>query len=289
MSRIPVEIISPQQYEGGGELPGFPIEHFPWKCLAQGDSWFSFGAIPPFLTTNLLWGLELSTGTCIVNCASPGAQIRRMANTTRSRKFLQLLNGSVAMKWDAILLSGGGNDVIDAVESTDASPSLRLLRFQPEWGDPALGPHKYVSDPGWETLRVHLRAVFEGFITARDRGVNRDQPVILHTYDLAAPRNAPAGLGFGPWLSKAFGNAYSIPQADWNMVAEELFNRLHTLLKEFTQDFVNVHLVDTIGMLTPAANDDGAATADWQNEIHPTRDGYQKLSDKWATLLDATL
>jgi hypothetical protein len=289
MARIPVEIITPQQYEGGGEFGPYPIGQFPWKCLAQGDSWFSFGAIPPFLTTNLLWGLELSTGTCIVNCASPGAKLRRMSDTTRSKKFLQLLNGALAMKWDGILLSGGGNDVIEAVQSTDPSPSLRLLRFQPEWGDPALGPHKYVSDPGWETFRVHLRAVFQDLITARDKGMNKHQPVILHNYDLAAPRDAPAGLGFGPWLSAALGGSFSIPQPDWNMVADELFARLQQLLDEFSRDFANVYVVNTIGTLTAAPNDSGAPTPDWQNEIHPTRDGYQKLSDKWATVLDAAL
>lgn len=288
MSSIPVQIITPQQFEGGGEFPAFPIEQFPFRCLAQGDSWFSIGAIPPFLTTNLLAGLELSSGTCIVNCASPGATLRRMADTTRSRKFLQLLHGALATKWDGILLSGGGNDVIEAVQSMDPAPALRLLRFQPEWGDPALGPHKYVSDPGWNTLRVHLRAVFDGFIAARDKGVNRGQPVILHSYDLMAPRHAPAGLGFGPWLSKAL-DAFAIPQTDWNMVAGELATRTHALLDGFRQGAANVHLVDTLGTLTPAPNDSTGPTEDWQNEIHPTRGGYRKLSDQWATVLDATL
>jgi hypothetical protein len=125
MARIPIQLIVPQQYEGGGELPAFPVEQYPWKCLAQGDSWFSMGAIPPFLTRNLLSVLELSTGTCIVSCATPGAQLRRMADTTRSRKFLQLLNGKLATKWDGILLSGGGNDLIEALQSMDPDPSLR--------------------------------------------------------------------------------------------------------------------------------------------------------------------
>jgi hypothetical protein len=288
MARIRIELIVPQQFEGGGELPAFPIEHYPWKCLAQGDSWFSIGAIPPFLTTNLLKGLELSTGTCVVSCATPGATLRRMADTTRSRKFLQLLNGTVAIKWDGILLSGGGNDLIEAVLSMDPEPSLRLLRVQGEWGDPALGPHKYVSDPGWDTFSGHLGAVFDALIQERDKGVNSGQPLILHSYDLPAPRNAPAGLNFGPWLSKAL-EAFTIAQPDWNMVAEELFTRLHKLLGDFEQDFPNVHLVDTLHTLTPAPNNSSAPSADWQNEIHPTEVGYQKLSDKWATALNGVL
>lgn len=135
---------------------------------------------------------------------------------------------------------------------------------------------------------MRLRAVFDGFIQAREKGINRGQPVILHTYDLPAPRNAPAGLNFGPWLSKAL-QAFGVVQTDWNMVAEELFTRLHTLLAGFEQDFANVHLVDTLHTLAPAPNDSGAPSTDWQNEIHPTRAGYGKLADKWATVLDAVL
>lgn len=288
MARIPVEIITPQQYLGGGEEPAFPIEQFPWRCLAQGDSWFSIGAIPPFLTTNLLWGLELSTGTCIVQCATPGATLKRMTDTTRSRRFLQLLNGPLASRWNGILLSGGGNDLIEALQSTAGDPALRLLRRQPEWGDADLGPHEYLSDPGWATFSAHLRAVMEDLVAARDAGINAGQPVILHTYDMPTPRDAPAGLNFGPWLSKALA-AFAVPQADWTRVTDVLFERLHALLAGFAADFAAVHVVDTLHTLARPALEDSAPTADWQNEIHPTRAGYQKLSDRWTPVLDALL
>lgn len=285
---IPAITITPDQYLGGGEVPAYPIEQFTNRCLAQGDSWFSIGAFPPHLTTNLLFGLKLAASTCIVNCAAPGKVLRHMTDTTTSTRFLQILNGVHSMQFDGILLSGGGNDLIDAVQSTDADPAKRLLRVQAEWGPPASGGARYVSDAGWAVFESHLADVFSRFVAARDQGVNQNAPVIFHTYDLMAPRDAGAGFGSGPWLSKAL-TTFNVPMADWNAVAKEFFARLHQLLNDLQQNHTNVHLVDTLNTLTAAANNDQGATADWQNEIHPTRAGYKQLSAKWAPVLDAVL
>ncbi|MDB5872219.1 MAG: hypothetical protein JWQ07_1661 [Ramlibacter sp.] len=285
---LPAITITPGQYLGGGEVPPYPIEQFTHRCLAQGDSWFSIGAFPPYLTTNLLFGLKLAASTCIVNCAVPGKVLQHMTDTTTSDTFLQMLNGALQAKFDGILLSGGGNDLIDALQSTDADPAKRLLRLQAEWGPPGTGGARYISDAGWTVFESHLQDVFSRFITARDQGVNQNVPVIFHTYDMAAPRPAGAGFGFGPWLSKAL-TAFNVPGPDWNDVSTELFDRLHQLLSRLEQIHANVHLVDTLGTLTRAGNSDPGATADWQNEIHPTKAGYKKLSAKWAVMLDAVL
>ena len=49
--------------------------------------------------------------TVIVNCAYPGAVLHRMVDMTRSPQFRRLLAGALAMRWDAILLSGGSTDI----------------------------------------------------------------------------------------------------------------------------------------------------------------------------------
>src|SRR5450755_2304641 len=48
--------------------------------LAQGDSWFSIGAIPPFATSNLIFNMQLSRKTCVVDCARPGATLVNMVD-----------------------------------------------------------------------------------------------------------------------------------------------------------------------------------------------------------------
>ena len=282
---IPVRIISPQQLKSAGELPAFPIEQFPKRFLAQGDSWFSIGAIPPHLTTNLLLELELAAGTCIVNCASPGQTLHKMTNTTRNPVFLNLLRGRTAFDWDAILISGGGNDLIAALESRDPAPALRILATEAERGDSALGAVRYLSPAGLLTFSDHLRAVFSQLVQARDSGRNAGKPIVFHTYDLAVPRDADAGFGFGPWLSAAF-TAFAIPPADWTPVARELFAQMHQLLTAVSQQFPSMVLVDTLGTLQMADANATGPSGDWQNEIHPTRRGYDKLGERWKPVLN---
>jgi hypothetical protein len=285
---LPAITITPDQYRGGGEVPAYPIEHFSTRLLAQGDSWFSIGALPPYLTTNLLFGLKRAASTCIVNCAVPGQVLHHMADTTTNTSFLQILNGAQSMKFEGILLSGGGNDMIDALQSTDTDPARRLLRVQAEWGPAGSGAARYISDAGWALFESHLDEVFGLLIAARDRGVNKNVPVFFHTYDFATPRNSGAGFGFGPWLFKAF-SSFQVPMTDWNDVSGELFERLRKLLGQLQSKYPNTHLVDSMGTLVRAGNGDTGATADWQNEIHPTKAGYKKLAMKWAAVLDAVL
>lgn len=286
MTSHPVRVITPDTF-ASQESP-FPADFFERGCLAQGDSWFSIGAIPPTLTTNLLDEFALARATYIVNCAAPGRELRIMADTTTSLPFLRLLKGNMARRWDAILLSGGGNDLIAWALSTTADENGRLFLLPTERPAGSLQPDQYLSDDGWSHFEFELIDVFAAFIDARDAGPNQGVPVILHTYDLPAPRPAPAGPGFGPWLSTAM-DSFGVPHQDWNNVASVLFQRLKKLLEDIAAHFPAVTLVDTLGTLQPAQNTDTGMTGDWCNEIHPTRAGYAKLAAVWDPVIDAAL
>ena len=286
MTSHPVRVITPDTF-ASQESP-FPADFFERGLLAQGDSWFSIGAIPPTLTTNLLDELVLARAAYVVNCAAPGRELRLMADTTTSLPFLRLLRGNMAQKWDAILLSGGGNDLIAWALGTRPSRSDRLFLLPSERPPGLLEPAQYLSDDGWSHFEFALIDVFAAFIDAREAGINQGVPVILHTYDLPAPRPAPAGPGFGPCLSKAMGG-FGVPQQDWNGVASLLFHRLETLLEDIAAHFPAATLVKTLGTLQPAQNADTGMTAGWCNEIHPTRAGYAKLAALWDPVIDAAL
>src|SRR3569832_238906 len=217
MAAHAVQVISPDTFSNQ-ENP-FPIDFFERGCLAQGDSWFSIGAIPPTLTTNLLDELVLARSTYIVNCAAPGRELRLMSDTTTSFSLLRLLKGNLASRFHAILLSGGGNDLIAWAQSTNGDPKQRVFLFPAERPSGPLQPDQYISADGWDHFEFLLLDVFSSFIAARDAGVNQGVPVIFHTYDLPAPRPAPAGLNFGPWLAPAM-TAFGIPQTDWNGVPQ---------------------------------------------------------------------
>ncbi|TFW09504.1 hypothetical protein E4K72_05525 [Oxalobacteraceae bacterium OM1] len=99
---------------GDGDI-GFSGIAEPVQILAQGDSWFSIGALPPFATTNLLMEMTFALPTCIVNCAHPGDTLAHMVNWRADPQFAVLVAGPRAWRWNAIFLSAGGNDLIDAI------------------------------------------------------------------------------------------------------------------------------------------------------------------------------
>ncbi|HSI60553.1 MAG TPA: SGNH/GDSL hydrolase family protein [Ideonella sp.] len=272
----------------------FPFDLFECKCLAQGDSWFSFGAIPPTLTTSVLAELELARATVVVNCASPGARLARMMDTTTQRAFLRHLAGKLSTRWDAILVSGGGNDLIEAATAGPAAAlGERLFLTAGERGGGPLPAEGYLSEAGWSTFAQHLTAVFEKLIKKRDSGQNRGVPMLFHNYHPVMPRPASAGFGFGPWLQPAL-SAFAIPPGDWLAVADALMARLAGLIdavlaaRRATDPGCELHVVDTrSAALVLAAAGSSGSSGDFANEIHPTRAGYRKLAGRWAQRLDA--
>lgn len=294
----PPKLIEPRSVYGSGEVGNFPFDLYTCAYLAQGDSWFSFGAVPPSATSNVLDELDLARSTVIVNCAVPGKVLRRMTDTTREKLFLGLLTGRLALKWNAILLSGMGNDLIDAAgASPTAPPHLRLLRSVAERG---AGPHRpplsgddYISNPGWATFASHLGVVLQALLQRRDSGINQRVPLLLHNYSRLMPRPAPAGLGFGPWLAPSL-TRFAVPAADWLAVTDALMDRLDTLVRNLIQAHRQadptcaLYLVDTrsAGLLLAKPGSAGES-GDFINEIHPSRSGYRKVAALWSKQMDS--
>jgi len=290
------QIIDPHAAIGSGEAGAYPFDLYQRQCLAQGDSWFSIGALPPTKTTRILAELQLAQSTVTVNCAYPGAVLHRMVDTTNSPLFLRLLCGPLAIKWHAILFSGGGNDLIAAIAAppTAALP-LRLLRTAAERGTGQLAPADYLSAPGWATFTEHVGAVFMQLLARRDSGINRTTPLIWHNYARVMPRPAPAGLGFGPWLLPAL-DQYAVPPADRLAVSDELMSRLRRLIDELVAALrardpqCGVFVADSMSAGVVLAEPDSVdVSGDWVNEIHLTRTGYRKCADAWQQVLDPLL
>jgi len=243
--------------------------------------------VPP--TTNLLTDMPLARSTVVVSSARPGKELAHMTDTVHDPEFMALLSGPrTRLPWDALLLSGGGNDLIDAaLAPPDVDPSLRLFLAQPEWGGQP-DASRFLSSAGWNTFVSHLTMVFAAVLAQCDHAVHPGMPVVLHTYDYVTPRDAPAIPGlFGPWLFKAM-NAYAIPDASRKELADLMIDKLALLLQSFVTTFPghDIHVVDTRGTLVRADADAHGPSGDWVNEIHPTIAGYAKLQAKWAPVLD---
>jgi hypothetical protein len=271
-----------------------PLSNFRWRFLAEGDSWFSMGALNPLTSANLLQEMTLSTRCVAVNCALPGDTLRRMVDTRRDPQFVSLLAGARARDWDALLISAGGNDLIDALGAQGAGVPLaqRLLRRADEWGPAADGVARYLSADGWTTFSDYLKANFEALLALRDRSPSAGRPVFSHGYAVPTPRPSGAGLGSGPWLLPPL-LAYAIPAADHPALARLLIEQLAALLASMAADqtrFPNLHFFDSTQLpIVPAAPGTSGESGDWANEIHLTHAGCRKVARPWGVAIDGVL
>lgn len=225
---------------------------FKRRLLAEGDSWFSLGG----WTGNLLMALD-DAHTLIVNCAGPGDEMSRMGGDV----FAELLAPTDGMpEWDAILLSGGGNDLLG-----------RCAEFVVP--DPAAPIDDAALTRVLDAIERHLRR-FMRIVQAGQPGV----PVVCHTYDLPPVSRRWWWWHLGPWVAPVF-NAAGIARESWNGLAAMLINDLCDRIRRVAEDAPALHVVDTLGLLNPRRH--------WRNEIHPNARGYAVLAQPWRAALRA--
>ncbi|SDX19097.1 SGNH/GDSL hydrolase family protein [Thiocapsa roseopersicina] len=260
---------------------GFPT--FPdLNLLAEGDSWFTISGLPPY---NLLFELRFRKHTRIVNCGTPGDTIVSMASIARSQQLREALSPGIK-RWDAILLSGGGNDLINAAGNIVLPKNNRPTHP----GNPA----DFCDQAALQDLIEDVQDGYRRMAAMRDvpGGPSRGVPILAHTYDYATPRDAPAIFGsLGPWLHRAF-NDREIPPEDRVELADCLTDRLANGLLALTAGshrIPDLIVVDTRGTLTRAALGHRGDSHDWQNEIHPNGGGYEKLAKRIEPVLEGLL
>lgn len=302
MSTEPLKIATPQDLDSN-EPP--PLEQARWRFLCEGDSWFTLGDLNPFASANLLQHLRFSEMCWAVNCATPGDTLSRMVDMNADPHLRSLLANSprpVVRRWDAILLSAGGNDLIDAIGTPparrDGSPiaqDRRLLRTPAEWGPPSDGVARYLSPAGWQRFADYLRANLRALVALRDSAGSQSNgvPIFMHTYALATPRNAGAGAGLGPWLFPALVR-FGVPVDEWPRLGAHLQRQLARLLGDCAADaaaFPNLRVFESLDGLDIVPATPGAAgnSGDWSNEIHLNADGCAKFGAAWSTRIEAAM
>ena len=256
---------------------------YKYRLLAEGDSWFTLGAVP---SSNLLFNLQLTKRAALVTIAEPGDTITHMGDPNRMLQLQRLLAvPQFAYKWDAILLSGGGNDLIDSAPE--------LLKS----GVPAsVDPSDFVDAGALQQLVDAVQKAYAAIVAVRDSdsSLSKGKPIYVHTYDYPTPRDSPArflGAGvLGPWLYPAFLLA-QIPESMWLALSAYLLDRLAEGILALdsqtgTKPLPGVFVVDTRHTLDRARLGVVTSDGDWANEIHPNTTGYKKLAQKLSARLN---
>ena len=240
--------------------------------IAEGDSWFDY----PFV--DVLKSLDDRHGFEIESVAHRGDSVEAMAYNGQlddfSRRIEKVLRRGVVPR--AILLSGGGNDV--------AGDQFQMLLNH------SLSPTRGLNERVVEGIiddRVRLAYVtILSAITALCESLaNATIPILLHGYDYPVPdgRGFWGGWWFlpGPWLKPGFDlKGYGDLKENIG-ICKDLIDRLNAMIRSVTAlpQFPHVKFIDLRGTLSNRASD---YEDWWDNEMHPTRKGFEAVADQFA-------
>lgn len=257
---------------------GAPLPPEPLVMLAHGDSWFNYpltGNGLPYRYTDIIAQLRSlgTTNPVIHNLSHFGDATTEEMSLPKQELMIQALqdpnNWLSSGKPDAILLSGGGDDIagnqfcIYLDFAPAASGGLNADRFQ--------------------GVLDMVNASYRDLFAFRDHfalGV----PVFAHCYDFPIP-NGKAPYCAGPWLKP------SLDFCGWNTTEGTAilrralidFKNMLTVLAGNPHDPTDPNnadiftLVDTQGVIDP--------TNGWANELHPKPNGFVSLARKFVDAL----
>jgi hypothetical protein len=246
-----------------------PVE--PLVLLAHGDSWFDYplnGNDISLSSTDVIaqLGLMGAINPLIQNISHYGDATTEEMSVPKQQRLIQSLqdqaNWSNGTGPDAILFSGGGNDIA-------GNQFCIFLDF--------VGPNTNGLNPSrFEGVLDMVEASYNDLFAFRNKfapGV----PIFGHNYDFPIP-NGVHPICAGPWLKP------SLDFAGWTTAQGTAI--LHQALIDFKTMLAGLEavpenlftLVDTQGVLAPA---------DWANELHPHPDGFKKIASKFVDALQA--
>lgn len=272
-----------ERYQDGGLAP----EQFRYRFLVEGDSWMERSAagsvsLPQYLARTFdAHGQDV----LIINLAMFGDTMRRIGECLNT-DFTAWVRTAFAWKFDAILLSAGGNDFIDAAR--DPGPGKGILRNMAGQPLPANG-HECVNKAAVSKLIVkYLDPNFARLYRVVQDSRHAGTPILLNSYDTPVARNAPAFRGGKSWLYEAYIKNAIAPSL-WGDLTDGIFNDVQTTIAGWATGRGNVHLVPTDNKLTPAVVDSVGSSGDWLNEIHPNEAGWRKLAPVWRKAIEDVL
>lgn len=251
--------------KGRRRAPGAPAAGFqPLQVFAEGDSWFDY---PPFLIKGgIIPRLESRLGVPILNLAKAGDEVRFMLGVEQRQRLSELLTDGCPAggPWDALLFSGGGNDIVD-------NPMALWVRDF----DPAIPPASHLNQPRFDAALGLVRAGYEDLIILRDK-LSPGTHLVFHGYDFAIP-DGRGICHLGPWLKPTFDLRGFPNRASAFAVVEAMLKQFAAMLATLAAQ-PKVTFINGQGTLAP----DPSA---WHNELHPNRDGFDKFADLFAATL----
>ena len=249
------------------------IKHFPGKpvVLSEGDSWFSF----PGHANTIDWLDELTHhNMSLLRLESSGDTLARMT-TGPERAELQHLMTIYPI--DVLLFSGGGNDVV--------GPELQnLFDKVPAGADWRNFIRKKAMDGQFDFIANRYHSLADLRDTTR-----KNCWIVTHGYDYARPSGHPTkywlwpiplNVTVGPWIKNNLMKINITDDATQTEVGHYLIDRFNETLAKVAAAHANYAFIDNRKTL---------GDNEWNDELHPTRDGFGKIARSFLKVLKEKL
>ncbi len=243
----------------------------PLRILAEGDSWFDY-PLPLLRGDGVIYQLQKMLGYPVANMAHYGLEVDQMMGLQLRQEIIARLSDP-NVRFDALLFSGGGNDLV-------GDKFCIWLKDSP----PVVPPTQMLDDNAVSAAMAILAAEYRELADIRDQ-TSPETTIFVHGYDF--PLVTGQGVcGAGPWLKPSLDYAYKklgVTNPDPNdeyLVVKTFLQRFNTMLNEVAASIRKFVLVPTQGTLN-------ADSSDWQNEIHPSSKGFVKIAQKFTDSLSS--
>jgi len=248
------------------------------RLLAIGDSWFWYPK------NNILESIIRAPSvkdpyTTIQALGYNGADIGQFVGNGKYAKSFHYELEKGSQYYEAILISGGGNDAVDY--GLTLKKDCRRFSTAEQCMDPAGLDNLLRIISGSVGLMIHdIRWAFNKH--------NKSAKILLHGYDYPVPD----GRGFhikdrkmaGPWLKPAL-DAAKVDSDNMPLrlsICRHLIDMLYITLARFERPSEGIFCINSRGTL----RDGPDYKKDWDNELHPTPSGFRKIVDKcWVPVL----
>lgn len=242
------------------------------KLLAEGDSWFAYPRRFFFFgkDSNIIDHLAEKPGLAILNTSRNGDEAADMMSGDQKLSLFKRLKH---MNFDAMLFSGGGNDIVGRY---DFGFLINKKEAGMDWQACINKDHLNIKIKQLELVYIEmLERIIE---------IKPNLKVLTHTYDLAIPSKE----GFELFDIFPMGKSWMYPYLKAKGINDyaEQKKIIHSILKRFKRSLTaigkkyqdNLVVVDTHGSV---------AENEWRNEIHPTPEGFGKIADKLYQAIEA--
>ncbi|MEP3890953.1 MAG: hypothetical protein ABJN69_10830 [Hellea sp.] len=254
--------------------------------VSEGDSWFQF----PIIIKDVVDHLKQDYLIYSVGAAGDTAQNMVFGDIDSKRtEYMQAISKlrDDNLTVDGLMFSAAGNDIIGTNKETGKSSLFDILK--PFNGD----ANDIVGHINFSIFVNKLNFLQTAYLkvisTIRSDPTISNIPIFVHGYDYVFPhpwendeRN-PKYAAKNEWLGDPLDERGIMDMQLRRNIIKFLLDHLHDMLNSLAQDSnqTNVWVIDCRGVM-----DD---LTDWNDEIHGTSSGFEKIAGEFRNVMDAVL